>query len=30
MSIVETQGNRNPFIDRPQFAMAIWSACGVN
>ena len=28
--IVETQGNRNPFIDRPQFAMAIWSTCGVN
>lgn len=28
--IVETRGNRNPFIDRPQFAMAIWSACGVN
>jgi endonuclease I len=29
--IVETQGNRNPFIDRPEFAAAIWgSACGVN
>jgi len=29
--IVETQGNRNPFIDRPAFAAAIWgAACGVN
>ena len=29
--IVETQGNRNPFIDRPEFAAAIWGgACGVN
>jgi hypothetical protein len=22
--IVEVQGNRNPFIDRPGFAIAIW------
>ena len=29
--IVDTQGNRNPFIDRPEFAAAIWdTACGVN
>jgi serine protease len=29
--IVEVQGNRNPFIDRPGFAIAIWgSACGAN
>ena len=29
--IVEAQGNRNPFIDRPKFAVAIWdSPCGVN
>jgi uncharacterized protein len=29
--IVETQGNRNPFIDRPVFAAAICdTACGVN
>jgi endonuclease I len=27
----EVQGNRNPFIDRPEFAVAIWgTACGVN
>jgi uncharacterized protein len=29
--IVQVQGNRNPFIDRPAFAAAIWSpACGEN
>jgi Endonuclease I len=29
--IVETQGNRNCFIDRPEFSVAIWgNACGVN
>jgi endonuclease I len=29
--IVEVQGNRNPFIDRPGFAIAMCgSACGVN
>jgi endonuclease I/endonuclease/exonuclease/phosphatase family metal-dependent hydrolase len=29
--ILEAQGNRNPFIDRPGFAAAIWGpACGVN
>jgi endonuclease I len=29
--IVEMQGNRNPFVDRPEFAAAIWgTACGVN
>jgi endonuclease I len=27
--IVEIQGNRNPFIDRPEFAAAIWgTTCG--
>jgi endonuclease I len=29
--IAETQGNRNSFIDRPEFSVAIWgNACGVN
>jgi endonuclease I/endonuclease/exonuclease/phosphatase family metal-dependent hydrolase len=29
--IVEVQGNRNPFVDRPEFAAAIWgTACGIN
>jgi len=29
--MVEVQGNRNPLIDRPGFAAAIWgSACGVD
>jgi endonuclease I len=29
--IVETQGNRNPLVERPAFAAAIWcTACGVN
>jgi serine protease len=29
--IVETQGNRNPFVDRPEFAATIWAnACDVN
>jgi uncharacterized protein len=29
--IVQTQGNRNPFVHRPEFGAAIWAgACGVN
>jgi endonuclease I len=29
--IIEVQGNRNPFIDRPEFAAAIWDTdCDVN
>jgi len=26
--IVEVQGNYNPFVDRPEFAAAIWGTAG--